>query len=109
MAKDSRSKTEILGILVTIVIGLIGFYGQIVSPEAGFVFFSLLLISILVYYIISYPIDLFKKRMSQVDKNTEELKQIREEINNIKKEFDIYEKISNINTRLAVLEERRKR
>ncbi len=90
MVRNNHSKTEILGVTVTIIAGLLGIYGQTVNPEAGFVFFFTLLIAILLYYVISYPIDIFKKRMKQVDKNTNELKGIRKELNDIKKELDIY-------------------
>ena len=59
-----------LGIIVSIIAGLIGIMAQLWNPETGMIMFIVILSAVLVYFLISFPIDNFREKISQLNKNS---------------------------------------
>ena len=91
-------------IIIPILSVLIGVYFQRLNTEQSTFYFLALLFAVAAFFIVSYPINVFKNRMEQVDKNTKDLRQLRENLNDMKNELVLTKKMENIDARLSVIE-----
>jgi len=96
--------TDIIGILVTFFAGVISFYAQSRDPQTGIILFLALLGAIILYFIISYPISIYKEKVNQINRNTEDIKKIKEHLNIINDKLNFRRDIEEVNLKISKLE-----
>ena len=69
--------SDYVGILVSIIIGFIGTYGQIKNPQTSIIIFTVLLGGVVVYFLVTYTSSAIKEKISQINKNTESIELVK--------------------------------
>ncbi len=103
----SDNRTDLVsyvGIIVSILIGLITLYGQSKDPQTSLLLFLSLIGAIFLFFLISWPIDYFKKKFKSIDKNVLDIKEIKKDLNIIKDKLNFKKDMSDLNTKILVIE-----
>lgn len=102
-----ETKTDLVsyvGIIVSILIGLITLYGQSKDPQTSLLLFLSLIVAIFLFFLISWPIDYFNKKFKSIDKNIIEIQEIKKDLNIIKDKLNFKKEVYDLNTRILVIE-----
>lgn len=102
-----ETKTDFVsyvGIIVSILIGLITLYGQSKDPQTSLLLFLSLIGTIFLFFLISWPIDYFNKKFKSIDKNIIEIQEIKKDLNIIKDKLNFKKEVYDLNTRILVIE-----
>ena len=102
MMKDEI--TNKLAILISIAIAIISSYGQTKDQETGVILFLGLLIMIIIYFLISYPLHFLKEKLNQTDENTRTIKKVKEDLNSLKEQINYNKQLENLKIKCAVME-----
>lgn len=103
----SQKLLNVAGIFVSVVIGLIAVITQskdTQTTQTSILLFGLLLFAIAVFFLVSYPINLFKSKVNQLDNNTNSLRTIRKDLNIINDKLNFRRDVENLNIRISTLE-----
>ena len=88
--------TSIIGLIVTLSAAFVGLYGQYKDPETGLIIFISILIFILLFYLVSWPVNYLKIKLSQVDSNRKVITNISKDLNNLKNKLDINRRLTKL-------------
>jgi len=93
-----------LGIIIALISLVITGYLQFKDPQTGMIFVLGILIFLVLYFIISFPIIKLIERLHQIRKNTSTIEAIQKDLNKIKGTLDIITDTVKLNLRLDSLE-----
>ena len=97
--------SDYVGILVSIIIGFIGTYGQIKNPQTSIIIFTVLLGGVVVYFLVTYTSSAIKEKISQINKNTESIELVNKGLNSIKETLHVRKDIDKLQVRMIGLEQ----
>lgn len=100
---DNKFIVDIFGVLVSIIAIVITLYFQFQDPLTGIIWVFGTLIFIVIYFSISYPINIIFKKISQINYNTNLLKELKKDLNNLKDSLRLREEISDIKAKMNLL------
>ena len=76
--------TNKIAIIISIIIATISSYTQSKEPQTEVTIFLGLLILIFIIFLISYPINIFKEKLNQINENTKMMQIMKEDLNSLK-------------------------
>ncbi len=100
----SKGITNIIGIFVSVIAGVISLYTQSQDPQTGLILYLALVGAIIIYFIISYVVDIIKEKVEQLNKNTESSEILRKDLNTLKEKLDLKNELDNLKIRMLNLE-----
>jgi|SaaInlStandDraft_6_1057023.scaffolds.fasta_scaffold147745_2 hypothetical protein len=103
MTKKQKS-VDYAGLIVSALAGLISIWAQYNDPETSILSFLLIIGAILIYFIISWPIGIFKRRFRIIDTNKNSIEAIRKDLNNVKERLDLKGELSDLSARVSLIE-----
>jgi F0F1-type ATP synthase membrane subunit b/b' len=102
-------KSDILGILFTLFVGIISISLTFVNPEMALIGMTALiaiLFGIIAYWVTDYIVETAKKRLKQIDDNSQEIKNIKEEMKELYGKLDFHYEIAGIKAKIDMLEQK---
>ena len=103
-----KDYTSIVGLLVSIFALFLSFYAQSRDSQAGLVFFWALMVSIFLFFLISWPIGYFNKKIQILDSNTKKIVNMGKDLNILKDKLNFKSDVAKLDTRISVLEQLKK-
>ena len=105
MKKENKTDfVSYVGIIVSIVIGLVSLYGQSKNPQTSLFLFLSLIGTIFLFFLISWPIDYFNKKFKHIDKNIIDVQEIKKDLNIIKDKLKFKEEVFDLSNRISIIE-----
>jgi Mn2+/Fe2+ NRAMP family transporter len=102
---NKKYKVEgFVGIIISVLIGLITLYTQSQDPKTGIIFFLALLGVIILYFSITYVVETIKSKVSQMDHNSELIVNIRKNLNTLEDKLNYNKALERLNIRLSTME-----
>ena len=95
---------NLLGLVINLIALFIVLYFQFKDPQTGILFFFGVVGFIVLYFIVSYPINLIIKEIRQIDFNTHTISDIRKDLNNLKDKFNLRGEVSDLKSKMNLLE-----
>jgi len=108
---DDYTKSQIInifGIFIGLAALIIAGYAQFQNPKTGTIFFISILGSVLLYFIISYPIAILKQKFNQIDRHNYFIFEIKKDLNKIKDNINMIMDNAKLGARLSFLESKMK-
>ena len=102
--EDKKDFVSYIGIIVSILIGLISLYGQSKDPQASLLLFLSLIGAIFLFFLVSWPVDYLKKKFRSIDTNIIEINKIKKDLNIIKDKLNFKKDVSDLNAKILVIE-----
>ncbi len=93
-----------IGILIGLLSTIISFYGQYTDSQTGFLLFLSLIGIVLLFFLSSWPIDYFKKKVRDINSNKSHLSKMQEDLNSLKERLNLKEQISDLTARISFME-----
>jgi len=101
---------EILGMLFTALVGIITLIFSYRSPETGVSLLIGIFIVIGVYFLTDFLIAIAKRKLAQIDKNTQDISIIKKELKELNDRLNFHSEIARLKARVEHMEnESRKR
>ena len=91
--------------IISIAVGIISTYAQSKDPQTGLFLFLALAGAIFLYFLVSWPINFIKKKIKNVDDNSEEIGLVRKDLNSINEKLNFKESINMLDKKIYVIEE----
>jgi len=95
---------NLLGLIINLIALFIVLYFQFKDPQTGMLLFFGVIGFVVLYFIVSYPINFIIKRMRQIDSNTYTINEVRKDLNNLKDKFSLRGEISDLKSKMGLLE-----
>jgi len=95
---------NLFGAIISSIALFITIYLQLKDPQTGVLLFLGIIGLIALYFIISYLISLFVKKMNQINLNTQKIIETKKDLNNLKTMFNLRGEISDLKSKMNVLE-----
>jgi len=108
---DDYTKSQVInifGISISLIALGIAVYEQFRDPQTGIFLFFGILIFVVLYFIISYPIAKLKQKFNQIDKHNYLIFEIKKDLNKIKDNLDMIMNYAKLEARLSFLENKMK-
>ncbi|GEM_PF-1064792 len=105
MKLEIKDRTYYLGMIISIAVGIISTYAQSKDPQTGLFLFLALAGAIFLYFLVSWPINFIKKKIKNVDDNSEEIGLVRKDLNSINEKLNFKESINMLDKKIYVIEE----
>ena len=80
--KKQSEATILFGTIVSILIAISSFYLQSKDPTTGWIILIAIFIFVLLYFILSYPIELINKKFRKIDFIFGNVKELEKDLNN---------------------------
>ncbi len=96
-----------IGIIISVLAGLIGIYAQFKDPKTGLILFIALLVGIFGFFLISLPISYFKRKFKLIEDNLKEIENIKKDLNNVKDKLHYNKEIAKLGARISFVEKMR--
>ncbi len=103
VSKLSRP-VEVLGVLISLLVGIITLYFGATNPQIGIVFLVSIYFFIVIYLVVDYIMSLAKKKIDQINKNSENIESIRKELNELKKGLNLHLEIAKVKAKVESME-----
>lgn len=84
---------EALGILISLLVGIVTLYFGATNPEVGTVFLISIYLFIVIYLVADYIISSAKKKINQINKNSENIEGIRKELDELKRGLNMHSRL----------------
>jgi hypothetical protein len=94
-----------IGIIVSILAGIISVYVQNKEPQTGLFLFLALIGAIIFYFLISWPVEYFRKKMKMIDLNSKKIEDMGKDLNIVQDKLNFKSDVSKLDTRISVLEQ----
>lgn len=94
------------GIIITILSIVITVYGQYMDPTTGTIFFLGILIFIVLYFLISYPLFIIKQKFIQIKNNSNSIEEIRKDLYKINDKLNNIMNYVDLNARVSIIEKK---
>jgi len=98
-----------VGILITLLVSIITLYFGATNLQIGLLLLIAIYFFIVTYYIANYIEFLIKKKIEQINKNSEDINIIRKELNEVKKNMDLHLEISKIKAKVEAMDKSSKK
>jgi|TARA_Y100000310_G_scaffold345846_1_gene471136 flagellar motor component MotA len=96
--------TSIVGIILTLVVGIISVIAQYQTPQTNILIFLALIGAIVFYFIISYPLSIVKSKLKSINNNSRSIKRISKDLNIIKDRLEFKREVDELKIRINSLE-----
>lgn len=107
--KSSTSWKENTGILISILVGIITLYFGANNPQIGISLLVSVYFFIVIYFIVDFFVSLAKKKIDQINKNSEDINNINKELLKLKSDMDFHLEISKIKAKVEAMEGKKKK
>jgi len=94
-----------VGIVVSILAGIISFYAQSKDPQTGLLLFLSLIGTIFIFFLISWPVEYFRKKIRIIELNNRSINNIGKDLNILKDKLNFKEDVAKLDTRISVIEQ----
>jgi len=101
---EYKEQINIIGFVINLFALFIVLYFQFKEPQTGIIFFLGIVVLVVIYFIVSYPLDIFKKKFNQINFNTKDLNEIKKDLNNLKDKFELRKEVSDLKSKMNLLE-----
>ena len=95
---------EFVGIIVSVLAGFITVYAQSKDPQTGIILFLSLIGAIFIFFLISWPIDYFRKKMKMIEKNANKISTIEKDLNIVKDKLNFMSNMAKLDKRISIIE-----
>jgi len=104
MVNGRMQIVNILSVILAVASLVFAGYGQFKDPQTGMIFFLGILIFVVLYFIVSFPIIKFVQGTNQIKKNSLLIIEIKKDLNNLNDKIDNIKDVAKLNVRLSSLE-----
>ena len=101
---NKENAINIFGLIINLIALFIVLYFQFKDPQTSIILFFGIIGLILLYFILSYPLSSFVKKMKQINYNTHLIHETKKDLNNLKDKFELRGEISDLKSKMNLLE-----
>ena len=105
-----RTKTsEIVGLIFTIIVGIISIYIGATDPDISIIILVSIMFGLIVYWINDFIVTEAKRKIQQINDNSNEIKNINNNIQEIKSKLNYYQELSELKVKVESIMKSNKR